>query len=376
MVVTQQTEVSEQTEGATVMSELVPAIGRVSRGPLLVGSRRTLENRNVLIPYREKDHGSFNDEWPSHRGANDWWYVTGYLHDVKKPEILYSYQFTVINVKHFGKMSYLLHVAFTDMQTGAHVFERRLRLANRKTFVNGDTVSFVPFSLLQRGANEMNLMAKTKDLELNLRLNIGKGAFWHADNGVLVMGLPDDDQQRTVYYSYTNMPTSGTVSLTGASGRLELLEVKGKSWFDRQWGPFRIFNTDSFWEWFSIRFFDDEEVMLFAFPQHPYVDGTYIDKGGKTRLIRNYKYDCHKLKDIHGAKFSEGWDVTLPGIKEEFYRITPMAEGQYNAGYFELIARVTNRAGVEVGYCFVELLPGVRQEGKLKFNFLSLLRKN
>jgi hypothetical protein len=63
-------------------------------------------------------------------------------------------------------------------------------------------------------------------------------------------------------------------------------------------------------------------------------------------------------------------------FKVEFYRISPMAEGQYNAGYFELMASVTNRAGAKVGYCFVELLPGVRQDGKLKFNFLSLLRKN
>lgn len=49
-----------------------------------------------------------------------------------------------------------------------------------------------------------------------------------------------------------------------------------------------------------------------------------------------------------------------------------MNEGQYNGGYYEMMAKVTKMDGTEVGYCFVELLPGTRQEGK-KFNLLNLV---
>jgi hypothetical protein len=49
-----------------------------------------------------------------------------------------------------------------------------------------------------------------------------------------------------------------------------------------------------------------------------------------------------------------------------------MNEGQYNGGYYEMMAKVTKMDGVDDGYCFVELLPGTRQEGK-KFNLVNLV---
>ena len=112
--------------------------------------------------------------------------------------------------------------------------------------------------------------------------------------------------------------------------------------------------------------------MLFAFPQHPYYDGTFIDKDGKTRRILDYTYSYHKLINRRDLVFSYGWDIVLPGIKDEKYHILPMNEGQYNGGYYEMMSKVTKMDGTEVGYCFVELLPDTRQEGK-KFNLLNLL---
>jgi predicted secreted hydrolase len=326
----------------------------------------------MIIPYRENNHGSFDEEWPPHHRANDWWYITGYLSEINQPANLYSYQFTVFNPALFNKSIYVLHLTFTDMQTGEHLFEHKLRLPGCKTQVHPDSVTFLPFAVLQKGLNEMTLTAKTRKMELNLKLNLGKGACWQCDNGVLAMGLTNDPIQRTVYYSYTNMPTSGSIEFSLSSGRRHQLEVSGKSWFDRQWGPFRILDADSFWEWFSIRFFDDEEVMLFAFPQHQYYDGTFISKEGKTLRVNDFKYTYHTLKKRGKLVFPFGWDIVLPGIKDERYRVLPMTGGQYNGGYYEMMARVTKLDGTEVGYCFVELLPGIRQEGK-KLNFLNLL---
>jgi len=119
------------------------------------------------------------------------------------------------------------------------------------------------------------------------------------------------------------MPTSGSIQFINSSGQRQELTVKGKSWFDKQWGPFHLFDTASYWEWFSIRFFDDEEIMLFAFPQHPYYDGTFIGKDGSTKRLTDYKYSYHTLKQNGKLLFSYGWDITLPGIKDEitgYYR--------------------------------------------------------
>jgi len=325
----------------------------------------------MFIPYREQNHGSFDEEWNPHSQVNDWWYVTGYLQRTDRPDSLYSYQFTVINPRRFGKNIWSLDTAFSDMRTGEHFFKRKLRLPGKQTGVLNEAVHFLPYGLLEKNPNEMVLTTRTKELELNLNLNPGKGAFWHGDNGILVMGLKDDSRQRTVYYSYTNMPTTGSVRFVDNAGNKQEFSVTGKSWFDRQWGPFRLGDSDSYWEWFSIRFFDDEEVMLFAFPQTSYYDGTFIGKDGKTRRIENYKYTCHTLKKKGKILFSWGWDIVLPGVKEENYRISPMNDGQYNNGYCEVMAMVTNMDGTEVGYCFAELLPGIRQQGK-KFGLINL----
>ena len=152
------------------------------------------------------------------------------------------------------------------------------------------------------------------------------------------------------------------------------IKVKGKSWFDRQWGPYRLIESATHWEWFSLRFFDDEEIMLFAFPQHPYYDGTYIDKNRKQYRLRNYRYTPKEYVEVNGFSFTQGWDLELPGIKDERYRIRPILDGQMNLAYFELLAEIINPDGERVGYCFVELLPGVRNPEK-SIGFRNLFKQ-
>ncbi len=60
-----------------------------------------------------------------------------------------------------------------------------------------------------------------------------------------------------------------------------------------------------------------------------------------------------------GLKFSTGWKVEITGIKDQQYTIVPKIDGQLNFFFFELLADIKNGSGNIVGYCFVELLPGV-----------------
>ena len=320
--------------------------------------------KEYRIPYREKDHGDFNAEWPPHKKVSGWWYITGYLSDPEHPERLYSYQYTLLRARIYGVTAIVLQLAFTDFTTGQHFFKQRFNLRERKFFKDENNIEFPPLAHLQKGADDISLTVQTDEFSLNLNLGYGKGAFWHGDDGVLVMGLPDDPVQRTVYYSYPNMPTTGEIVLHDSAGKKMTLNVIGKSWFDRQWGPYQLANPDTHWEWFSLRFFDDEEVMLFAFPQDSYYDGTYIDKAGNRQLVRDYTYTHKEQVEVEGFSFTKGWDLTIPGVKEEQYEIRPIMDGQMNLAYFELLAEIINPSGECVGYCFVELLPGVRNPGK------------
>ena len=59
---------------------------------------------------------------------------------------------------------------------------------------------------------------------------------------------------------------------------------------------------------------------------------------------------------------------------EESYQIRPIMDGQMNLAYFELLAEIITPSGESVGYCFVELLPGVRNPGK-KIGFKKLFER-
>jgi predicted secreted hydrolase len=337
-----------------------------------------MKQKNITIMYREKNHGTFDEEWPPHKKASGWWYITGYLSDKQNPNHLYSYQYTVAQGQVLGKRVYILHMAFSDLEDDTHLFKQEVRLwRGKKIRANYDEVVYVPYTILSKKQKELNLEITTEEFDLHLVLQKGKEAIWHCDNGVLAMGLSSDPKQRTVYYSYTNLPTEGTLIIRDKSGQTRELEVVGKSWFDRQYGPFRLLNRASHWEWFSFRFFDDEEIMLFYFPQHPYMDGTYIDKQGKTTRLQNYEIKPKDFvkKGSFNYTFSFGWDVIIPGIKEERYEIKPLSGGQFNIAYFELLAEVLNSKNERIGYCFVELICGARNELRLSQQIGNLMKK-
>ena len=321
--------------------------------------------KGTLIPYREADHGDFETEWPPHKGVSGWWYITGYLTDQERPDHLFSYQYTLLRARIYGLTVTVLQLAFTDFGTGQHFFKQRFSLRGPKFYAEDGSLHFPPLANLERHPKDIALTAESEAFSLDLDLDYGKGAFWHGDDGVLVMGEPDDPVQRTVYYSYPNMPTTGKVAVRDAAGGGKAsFQVSGKSWLDRQWGPYRLIEPATHWEWFSLRFFDDEEVMLFAFPQHPYYDGTYIDRLGNQQRVRDYQYTPQEFVTVDGFVFSKGWDLVIPGVKEERYQIRPILDGQMNLAYFELLAELLNPDGQRVGFCFVELLPGVRNPGK------------
>ena len=102
--------------------------------------------------------------------------------------------------------------------------------------------------------------------------------------------------------------------------------------------------------------------MLFSFPQDDYRDGTYIERSGNFRRLNGYEITPLGFTEAGGKKFSSGWKVEMKGVKDEQYTIIPKMDGQLNLFYFELLADVKDRNGENVGYCVVELLPGVYNE--------------
>ncbi|GLB49572.1 lipocalin-like domain-containing protein [Neptunitalea lumnitzerae] len=305
-------------------------------------------------------HSSFKDEFLAHKKTSEWWYTTGIVTDEENN--LYAFQFTITKMKIVGIPFHMLITSVTDIANHKHYYGQHTAFFNKgivttstkSKFKDIASVSYAPNSFCDFG--KMNLSIKDKDYELTLQLDAQKAPVWNCEDGKLWMGRTDDPKQVTYYFSITNMLAIGQLVLNGKK-----LNVKGKGWFDKQGGTYETANPKTHWEWFSFRFFDNEEIMLFAFPQGRYFDGTYVKQSGDYERLNNYNVEPHEIitEATTKYKFSYGWTITMPGIKEETYKIKPKIDGQFNVSFYEIMADVFNNNNELVGYCIVELLPGV-----------------
>ncbi len=306
-------------------------------------------------------HASMDEEFLAHRKGAEWWYNTGYLND--ESGRMFGFQFTLAKIKIFGIKFHMLLTSLTDFETGKHFYEQKTAFfgkgitvaANRVAFGDRAELVFSENKVASKGHMELRMIGK--NYSLTLQMNAVKPPVWHCEEGVLKMGLLDDPRQKTYYYSYTNLASNGKLTL----GDREF-NLTGKSWFDKQGGTYTITNRWVNWEWFSMRFFDGEEIMLFSFPQDNYYDGTFIDKSGKYRRLNNYTIEPLDFTKAGGYKFSNGWKLTMKDVKDEEYTITPKIDGQFNLFFFELLAEIKDKNGQLVGYSVTELLPGVYNE--------------
>jgi predicted secreted hydrolase len=299
-------------------------------------------------------HGTMEDEFLCHRGGSEWWYCTGYLSAESGRQ--FSFQFTLSKPRIHGITFNILMTALTDFASGRHYYSQQAAFFGRGVTITADRISLGDRAALTRNGGNLTLRMAAADYSLSLDMKAVKPAVWHCDGGVLRMGI-DAPGQTTYYWSYTNLASSGRLVLGN-----EELPVTGKSWFDRQGGTYDIIDRWTHWEWFSLRFFDDEEIMLFSFPQDDYRDGTYIDRSGGSRRLNAYSITPLGFTRAGGKKFSFGWKIRMEGVKEEEYTIVPKMDGQLNLTYFELLADIKNGRGTVVGHCVVELLPGVYNE--------------
>lgn len=309
---------------------------------------------------------SFEDEFLTHPGDNEWWCCTGFLTDEEERQ--YAFQFTIASIRILGVPFHLLLTSLTDLESGRHFYGQQpaflghgiTATAKETTFGDRAHVEYRPNERSSMG--DMRLGIRDSNFELKLHMSATKPPVWHCDNGVLQMGIANDPRQVTYYYSFTHLLAAGLLDLDGQRRR-----VHGQVWFDRQGGPFTPTNVRTNWEWFSLRFFDDSELMLFSFPQTGLRDGTSIAPGGESRRVNDFEIAPRGFltESSTGYRFSQGWDVHIPGeagSPDEDYVLTPATDGMYNVFFYELLADVQRPDGELVGRAFVELLPGARND--------------
>jgi len=143
-------------------------------------------------------------------------------------------------------------------------------------------------------------------------------------NGDGVIDMPEGTSSR--YYSFTKLVAKGTIRTPEG----EILEVKGASWFDHQWGNFVSFFRP--WDWFSFQMEDGTEYNLFHFRDALGFSGrTCINKlspaaelemSRKMTLSRDVWWKSPRSGDWFVTK----WTLELPDLGERFVVSTPQED--------------------------------------------------
>jgi predicted secreted hydrolase len=282
-----------------------------------------------------------------HRAGIEWWYITGYVRGQNGAR--YSVFFTL-----FKRAGFVLPVSqVVDLDSGAlighteTVAPRALGASSLDVRAPGARLHYV-----QR-TNTWTFAARQGQYALSLTATPTKPYVLHGGTGYI--------RQSTAgvsgYYSATRMTARGTITAAGKA-----IGFSGEAWLDHQWGNFATDPRALLWDWFSCRFDDRTELMLYRFrgldgaPLTAYRTGTYVLRSGKARTEKAFDVIAgSRALDAAGRMWPLDWELRLPAEQLDL-KLTSIVDDQLVRStvlptFYEGAATAT---GSKIGICFVE----------------------
>jgi len=230
----------------------------------------------------------------------EWWYFTGNLAAEDGREFGYQLTFFRQGVRRGDPAETkfavedikLAHFAVTDISSGKFRFAQRLSRGafGEAGFAAGDRIAWIQdWELRQTGEGSFVLRAQDGDFGLNLRLAARKATVFHGADGVSQKA--EGEGRASHYYSFTRLESEGTLRLGG-----EEVAVRGWSWFDQEWATNQLAEKQTGWDWLSLQFADNTELMLFQIRlaeggRDRHSHGTWIDAEGRSTPIKNEDFE-------------------------------------------------------------------------------------
>lgn len=270
-----------------------------------------------------RDHGSH----PIYR--TEWWYYTGHLHSKSGRSFGFELTFfrrgippdeiKTLPSKWSVKDLYLAHFAVTDI-TGKrfHFSEKLSREGLGKAGADESRLlvwidDWRAEASTEPSASHM-LVARDETYTLALTLQPTKPLVTHGAAGISRKGK--DVGQASHYYSFTRLATSGKLTIDGES-----FEVIGTSWMDHEFGSAELGTDQVGWDWFSIQFEDDTELMLYRMRRKDGASdlassGTAVSPDGRTRHLEVTDFQIESSGTWTSAEskatYPAKWQLTIP----------------------------------------------------------------
>ena len=330
--------------------------------PLMAQYRTALPGYRFEFPRDHFSHPDFQSEW---------WYYTGNVKSVEGRKFGFELTFFRQAVSRDPaktaawdvKDLYLAHLALSDLDDGrffhaertnrsgpgiAGISESRGRIWNRNWRIQWD-------------GGDQQLRAIDERFELHLTLHSEKPPVIHGENGISQKAQGAGHASH--YISLTRLDTSGSIDLRGKQ-----FEVNGTSWMDHEFFTHELETNQTGWDWLSLQFADDTDLMLFRIRRNdgsidPYSAGTYIDGQGKTTHLRAGDFTLQPLEEkwtspLTRATYPIHWKIVVPKLRLELEAKTPLAS-QELAGKTKLVPNYWEGAIVLSGLRNSQPLAGV-----------------
>ncbi len=316
------------------------------------------------------DHQGYQRAWPGESPdlpadhgphpdfRSEWWYFTGNLHGPDQRHFGFQMTFfrfaiapePVQRASAWGtRQLWMAHLALTDSQ-GQRFFSQE-RLTRGAQGLAGAQSS--PFKVwledwsaasLDQTFLPLRVAASTQDFALDLRLEPGAAPVLQGDAGYSAKG--PEAGNASLYYSYTRMPASGTVTLDGVNH-----EVDGLAWLDREWSTSALGPELDGWDWFSLQMDDGSDLMFYRLRRK---DGSSDAlSAGSLRLadgdVLRLDGDSVQIEAVAewtslttGVRYPVSWTISVPS-EDLQVQVEPYMKGQemdHSVRYWEGAVRV------------------------------------
>ncbi len=340
--------------------DLTAALG----GQAEQGFRRATQPRPFRFPRDHSAHPDFR---------NEWWYITGNLSTEQDQR--YGYQITLFRIalapqpprsqSHWAtNQVWMAHVALTDVSAERHWHEQRL--ARGAVGLAGQTAP--PFRVwledwqilgTTEGEFPWTLVVHAEQFGLRLKLHPVKPVVLQGDKGLSQKS--EQPGNASYYYSFTRLQTEGEI-LQGD----ERFRVSGWSWLDREWSTSALGAGQVGWDWFSLQFEDQQELMFYRLRRQDgatdrHSAGKWVMPDGQTRSLAAGEVSLQPLRywiSSSGRRYPIRWKVAIPALQQQFI-VEALVEDQEMATgiyYWEGAVQVTSAAtGEPLGYGYLEM---------------------
>jgi predicted secreted hydrolase len=274
--------------------------------------------------FHDPDHAltCWNDQ------QTQWWYFSGNLNSQDGRNFGYElvffrrktvFDFLGILPGHWFKRNlFVAHFALSHVQ--ATQPRRRFRywhrggfFSNTKVFASSDSfhVDVGGWSAYQDTNGDIVLNAQFMWDSISLKLHPTKPLVYHSEGGY--SRREADPSVSSYHCSFTRLETSGHIMSNG-----ETLEVSGQSWLDHEKMLAGRERLSHGWDWYSIQFDNNEELMLYLFHNSDgtmdwdYSYGTFVDARNTATHLSSKQIEV-QIKNTWTSPISGG---TYPSVIE------------------------------------------------------------